>query len=67
MNITKTMKIKKDYKMNDNSTKTKAVRLWTVRKWKGFAGDMKRLRKATSQKTNADALKKITENLREAK
>lgn len=49
--------------MKDKTTKTKAVRRWSVIKWKGFSGDMKQLRRATKQKTNADALRKSIEIL----
>ncbi len=57
------MKLNKHNKMNDKTTKIKTVRLFTARKWKGFAGDMKALRKATKQKTNIDAIKKSIEIL----
>jgi len=49
--------------MKDKTTKNKAVRLFTVRKWKGFSGDMKLLRKATKQKTNSEAIRKSIEIL----
>ncbi len=57
------MNIKKDNKMSDKGNKKKAVRLFTLRKWKGFAGDMKALRRATKEKTNIDAIIKAVEIL----
>jgi len=49
--------------MNDKSNKKKVVRLFTLNKWKGFAGDMKALRRKTKEKTNKDAIKKAIEIL----